>query len=226
MTVIKSFQFQNIISISLLCILKEEKNHCSKILCAFVEPVLQLVRESSTSALSALKYPEERRPSSPKRAESPTNTDPPIDRIFMKKRPRSPKRHKKISVNQRPFSASNVNQSPSHYVQLLKSPYMQKTVPSPKVLNKLLRPQSGGARLGWWCGPRSWEALSSSSRKWKIWCQDIFCQILLMSCDGSLHYTMKCIYQNFSVVQSRYSFIFRWSRLEYNLLFTFLNYHM
>ncbi|XP_048739977.2 uncharacterized protein LOC125654190 isoform X5 [Ostrea edulis] len=113
-----------------------------------LEPVLQLVRESSTSALSALKYPEERRPSSPKRAESPTNTDPPIDRIFMKKRPRSPKRHKKISVNQRPFSASNVNQSPSHYVQLLKSPYMQKTVPSPKVLNKLLRPQSGGARLG------------------------------------------------------------------------------
>lgn len=110
----------------------------------FTEPVLQLVKESSTSALSSLRYPqEEHRPS------SPINTDPNIERLFMKKRPRSPKRHKKISVNQRPFSASNLNQAPSHYVQLLKSPYMQKTVPSPKVLNKLLRPQSGGARLGW-----------------------------------------------------------------------------
>lgn len=109
----------------------------------FTEPVLQLVKESSTSALSSLRYPqEEHRPS------SPINTDPNIERLFMKKRPRSPKRHKKISVNQRPFSASNLNQAPSHYVQLLKSPYMQKTVPSPKVLNKLLRPQSGGARLG------------------------------------------------------------------------------
>nr|XP_034305803.1 uncharacterized protein LOC105321045 isoform X1 [Crassostrea gigas] len=108
-----------------------------------LEPVLQLVKESSTSALSSLRYPqEEHRPS------SPINTDPNIERLFMKKRPRSPKRHKKITVNQRPFSASNLNQTPSHYVQLLKSPYMQKTVPSPKVLNKLLRPQSGGARLG------------------------------------------------------------------------------
>lgn len=128
----------------------------------FTEPVLQLVKESSTSALSSLRYTqEEHRPS------SPINTDPNIERLFMKKRPRSPKRHKKISVNQRPFSASNLNQTPSHYVQLLKSPYMQKTVPSPKVLNKLLRPQSGGARLGWgqhihW----KWRTLFSCLRSW------------------------------------------------------------
>lgn len=128
----------------------------------YTEPVLQLVKESSTSALSSLRYPqEEHRPS------SPINTDPNIERLFMKKRPRSPKRHKKISVNQRPFSASNLNQTPSHYVQLLKSPYMQKTVPSPKVLNKLLRPQSGGARLGW--GQHihlKWRTLFSCLRSW------------------------------------------------------------
>lgn len=128
----------------------------------FTEPVLQLVKESSSSALSSLRYPqEEHRPS------SPINTDPNIERLFIKKRPRSPKRHKKISVNQRPFSASNLNQTPSHYVQLLKSPYMQKTVPSPKVLNKLLRPQSGGARLGW--GQHihlKWRTLFSCLRSW------------------------------------------------------------
>lgn len=138
----------------------------------FTEPVLQLVKESSTSALSSLRYPqEEHRPS------SPINTDPNIERLFMKKRPRSPKRHKKISVNQRPFSASNLNQTPSHYVQLLKSPYMQKTVPSPKVLNKLLRPQSGGARLGW--GQHihlKWRTLFSCLRSWlKFGAKTIFC---------------------------------------------------
>lgn len=66
-----------------------------------------------------------------------------VERLFLprKQSPRRKKKTSKITVNQRPYSAST-------YVQLLKSPYMQKVVPSPKALNKLLRPMSGGPRLG------------------------------------------------------------------------------
>ena len=119
------------------------------------EPVLQLVRDAPTQSIS-LRLPQDDRPSSPKRADSPgTTSEQTIERLFSKRRQTSPKsKKKKITVNQRPYSAST-------YVQLLKSPYMQKTVPSPKVLNKLMRPQSGGARLGWswkfcinWCAPK------------------------------------------------------------------------
>ncbi|KAK3102288.1 hypothetical protein FSP39_010226 [Pinctada imbricata] len=106
-----------------------------------LEPVLQLVRDAPTQSIT-LSLPQDDHSLSPTRMDSPhTTSDQSADRLF-KKRQNSPKmKKKKLTVNQRPYSAST-------YVQLLKSPYMQKTVPSPKVLNKLMRPQSGGARLG------------------------------------------------------------------------------
>ena len=86
--------------------------------------------------------PQERGPSPEPMMGSKYADEKTVEQLFVKRKQHSPRnRRKKLTVNQRPYSASA-------YVQLLKSPYMQKVVPSPVVLNKMLRPASGGPRLG------------------------------------------------------------------------------
>lgn len=105
-----------------------------------VESVLGIVSDPNKTL--SIRIPAERQPSPEPLMESKYADEKTVEQLFMKRKPHSPRsRRKKITVNQRPYSASA-------YVQLLKSPYMQKVVPSPKVLNKMLRPASGGARLG------------------------------------------------------------------------------
>ncbi|KAK3579080.1 hypothetical protein CHS0354_029940 [Potamilus streckersoni] len=62
------------------------------------------------------------------------------DRIFLKRRqsPKPKTRRGKLTVNQRPYSAHSTT-----YAYLLKSPYMQKVIPSPRVNRVLMRPASG-----------------------------------------------------------------------------------
>ncbi|CAC5396480.1 unnamed protein product [Mytilus coruscus] len=105
-----------------------------------VESVLGYVRDPSRSKI--VRIPSERPPSPEPLMESKYADEKTVEQLFIKRKQQSPRsRRKKLTVNHRPYSASA-------YVQLLKSPYMQKVVPSPKVLNKMLRPTSGGPRLG------------------------------------------------------------------------------
>lgn len=104
------------------------------------ESVLGIVRDPSRNV--TVRIPAERQPSPEFLMESKYADEKTVEQLFVKRKQHSPRsRRKKLTVNQRPYSASA-------YVQLLKSPYMQKVVPCPKVLNKMLRPASGGPRLG------------------------------------------------------------------------------
>ncbi|XP_063446523.1 uncharacterized protein LOC134726026 isoform X8 [Mytilus trossulus] len=100
-----------------------------------VESVLRIVRDPTRSTI--VRIPSERPPSPEPMMESKYADEKTVEQLFIKRKQHSPRsRRKKLTVNHRPYSASA-------YVQLLKSPYMQKVVPSPKVLNKMLRPASG-----------------------------------------------------------------------------------
>ncbi|XP_033744669.1 uncharacterized protein LOC117330483 isoform X1 [Pecten maximus] len=106
-----------------------------------IEQVLQLVHD-----IPIKNVPLQRMPAEFFQPDESTNIiENSPEQIFFKRKPSPKGRSKKkrssqITVNSRPYSAST-------YVQLLKSPYMQQVVPSPKVLNRMLRPNSAsGAR--------------------------------------------------------------------------------
>ncbi|KAL3853216.1 hypothetical protein ACJMK2_016773 [Sinanodonta woodiana] len=99
------------------------------------EDVIEIIMQfanSSNPFKSTIKIPDFR-PLSPKEEEV-------NDRIFLKRRqsPKPKTRKGKLTVNQRPYSAHSTT-----YAYLLKSPYMQKVIPSPKVNRVLMRPASG-----------------------------------------------------------------------------------